>query len=211
MKTGFFIALAWPATLCKRPGSWYDGIANAIGLSQNHYYKVGHAALVLVEKSDGNLHYFDFGRYHTPFGLGRIRNAETDHDLALQSKAQIESNAIVNLDQILSELLNNPSCHGEGDLHASYTEMDFEKAYRFTKTWQAKSPIPYGPFIKHGTNCSRFVRKVAVKSGMSPQLTLKLRLPKTVSPTPLNNVKALPNYTILSKAAEVEKIITQLA
>jgi len=87
--TGFAIALAWPQTWCKQPNSWYDSLLLRLGISVNHYYRAGHAALVLVEKSTGDCHYFDFGRYHAPFEYGRVRSATTDHDLDLPKKAQL--------------------------------------------------------------------------------------------------------------------------
>ncbi len=46
--TGFAIALAWPQTYCKQPGAWYDPITLLLGINKNNYYKVGHAALVLI-------------------------------------------------------------------------------------------------------------------------------------------------------------------
>lgn len=211
MKTGFLIALAWPETLCKRPDSWYDGLANTIGLSKNHYYKVGHAALVLVEKASGELHYFDFGRYHAPYGHGRVRCSVTDHDLKLNKSAEIEGSKILNLEEILSALYSNPACHGTGALHASYTEIEFEKAYQYVKEQQLQSPIKYGPFIRKGTNCSRFVRKVALNSNLKLNEYFKLAFPKSISPTPISNVKSLKNYTVFNANATAPELNPQLA
>jgi hypothetical protein len=56
---GIAIALAWPDTYCKKAGAWYDTPAEWLRISKNNYYKVGHAALVLIEKSSGNCNYFD--------------------------------------------------------------------------------------------------------------------------------------------------------
>ena len=44
-------------------------------------YRVGHAALILVDKDTGTCSYYDFGRYGTPDGYGRVRNPSDDHDL----------------------------------------------------------------------------------------------------------------------------------
>ena len=82
MNTGFVVALAWPANMCRQAGAWYDGLMNLLGISKNHYYRVGHAALVLVKSETGECFYFDFGRYHSPFHHGRVRNATTDHLLS---------------------------------------------------------------------------------------------------------------------------------
>ena len=46
---GFAIALAWPETLCKQAGAWYDYLLYYAGINRKGYYKVGHAAVVLVD------------------------------------------------------------------------------------------------------------------------------------------------------------------
>lgn len=157
--TGFALALAWPQTYCKQPGSWYDRISNFLGLSENHYYKVGHAALILIDSQNKKCYYFDFGRYHTPFRHGRVRSALTDHGLAIKTIPEISNNGkkIENFRDILTELQLNPECHGEGKLYASYCRINFQKAFTKVNKLQQKSPIPYGPFKYKGSNCSRFV------------------------------------------------------
>lgn len=193
--TGFAIALAWPETMCKQTGSWYDPFMGILGIRKNYYYKVGHAAVVLVENLSGTCHYFDFGRYHAPFGHGRVRDAETDHDLIISTKANIEKNKIVNYTEILAELQTNPSCHGTGVLHASYCEIDFNKAYLNAKNMQEQSPHKYGPFVWKGTNCSRFVRTTILNGKPSVFHHLKLKFPVTISPSPIGNVNVLKEKT----------------
>lgn len=201
MYTGFAIVLAWPETFCKQAGGWYDGLMDILRISKNNYYKVGHAAVVLVETNTGRCHYFDFGRYHAPFGHGRIRDSETDHDLIIMSKAQLSDweNEILNINDLLTELFSNSACHGSGPLHASYANINFEKAYLFAKDMQNKSPWKYGPFVWNGTNCSRFVRTVVLAG--TPPLFNKLRLytPLTFSPTPIGNVRSFKNKIIINK------------
>ena len=84
MKNDFIIALAWPEGMVAAPGSWYDKIA-----SKNGKYRVGHSALALVDSSTSKIYYFDFGRYHTPDGFGRIRDIETDPDTGIKQKAKM--------------------------------------------------------------------------------------------------------------------------
>lgn len=199
MNTGFAIALAWPETLCKQAGSWYDGIMNYLGFSNNHYYKVGHAAVVLIEAKTGKCFYFDFGRYHAPFGYGRVRDEETDHDLKILEKAHIANNRIENLENILKELLHNESCHGVGNIYASYISINFEKAYLKAKSMRNISPWRYGPFIWKGTNCSRFVRTVILAGNPTLIAKMRLALPFTISPTPLGNVKSLSAKCVIEK------------
>lgn len=194
MRSGFAIAIAWPETLCKQPGSWYDTPMQWIGLNKNNYYKVGHAAVVLINAYSGKCHYFDFGRYHAPFQHGRVRDVETDHDLEINTKAVITDGEIINYANILFELHSNPSCHGAGTLHASYCKVNFEKAYEKAKLMQKNSPIPYGPFKMEGTNCSRFVNTVILAGKPAFSHWLLLNYPKTLSPTPIGNVTALSKY-----------------
>ncbi|MBT6650195.1 MAG: hypothetical protein HOB54_02370, partial [Flavobacteriales bacterium] len=78
MQNDFIITLAWPEGMVKASGAWYDNI-----LSQDGKYRVGHSALVLVNSTTNKVHYFDFGRYHTPEGYGRVRDIETDQDIAV--------------------------------------------------------------------------------------------------------------------------------
>jgi len=203
---GFAIALAWPETLCKQAGAWYDTPMQLLGLCQNNYYKVGHSAVVLVDPESGSCHYFDFGRYHAPYGYGRVRDHETDHELKICTKASIENNCrIENMEAIMTELLKNTSCHGTGKLLASYCQIDFNKALAKAKRWQEKSPWKYGPFIWNGTNCSRFVRTIILAGQPEWKYRIGLGLPATVSPTPLWNVRSL-DYTFM-KTHENERDI----
>jgi len=199
MHTGFAISIAWPETLCKQAGAWYDNFMDLLGFSKDNYYKVGHAAVVLVEIKTGNCYYFDFGRYHAPFGHGRVRDMETDHDLQIYSKAQVSKSKyeLQNFKEILLELTENRACHGSGTLHASYTRINFEKAFSIAKEMQDRSPWQYGPFVLNGTNCSRFVRTI-VLSGDPPLVDkLKIFIPLTISPSPIGIVKSLRNKTVL--------------
>lgn len=199
--TGIAIALAWPQTYCKQPGAWYDPITLLLGINENNYYKVGHAALVLVDPKKSKAHYFDFGRYHAPYKHGRVRSAETDHDLEVKTVPILspDNKRIENFKEILTELQHNVACHGEGQIFAAYCPVNFELAYLKAEQMQEKSPIPYGPFVPNGSNCSRFVNTV-IRSG-KPDLRYWFRLNYKVplTPTPLSNVKALENKVVLPK------------
>jgi hypothetical protein len=197
--TGFAIALAWPQTYCKEPGSWYDPVTRWLGINRNNYYKAGHAALVLVDRVNEKCHYFDFGRYHAPFKHGRVRSADTDHDLTMNTIPKISSDGkvILNFHNILKELQQNPACHGEGALYASYSPIDFDASLNKAIQMQKESPIPYGPFISGGSNCSRFVNTVILsgKPNWYRKMQLKYFIPLT--PTPLNNINALEYQTVI--------------
>jgi hypothetical protein len=197
--TGFAIALAWPETFCKQPGSWYDPLALRLGLNNNHYYRVGHAAVVLIDSENPRCHYFDFGRYHAPFQYGRVRSAETDHELTMETRPQLSADktTILNLGAILSDLQKNKACHGEGAIYASYSPVNFQSAYEKATQMQQTSPIPYGPFRIRGSNCSRFVNTV-IRAG-KPAWKFRFRLKYLVwfTPTPMNNVNSLQHRTDL--------------
>jgi hypothetical protein len=199
--TGFAIALAWPETYCKQPGSWYDSLALLAGINHNNYYKVGHAALVLVNTSERQIHYFDFGRYHTPYQYGRVRSANTDHELEIKTIPVISSDnkRIENYQDILVELQKNKACHGEGELHAAYCRINFEKAYEKAREMQDNSPMPYGPFQLRGSNCSRFVNSVIRAGQPDFKHWFKLNFNVPLTPTPMNNVLSLEGQVKLVK------------
>lgn len=197
--SGFAIALAWPKTYCKQPGSWYDSLANFVGISHNHYYKVGHAAIVLIDSAMQRAYYFDFGRYHSPFQNGRARGEETDHELRIATRPIIskDETLIVNYIDILGELMGNDACHGVGALYASYCRVNFSQAYSRAVHMQNQIFIPYGPFRWGGSNCSRFVKEVIVAGNPSWRNRLMLHLLNPITPTPRGNVDSLGNRVII--------------
>jgi len=199
---GIAIALAWPQTFCKQAGAWYDPLMNLLKISKNNYYKVGHAALVLIQNGSEQCHYFDFGRYHAPKGFGRVRSKETDYELELKTIPKISGNELLNYSEILTELQGSDVFHGDGDLHASYIKVNFSKAFQKATEMQVASPIIYGPFVKGGTNCSRFVSTV-IQAGLPlNQEKIKIKLLVPFTPSPASNVKALPKKTIQPKPQE---------
>lgn len=202
--TGFAIALAWPQTFCKQPGSWYDPLALTLGLNKNHYYRVGHAAVVLIDPNTNSCFYFDFGRYHAPFQHGRVRSVDTDHELSMRTVPVIsqDKRIILNYREILSELQHNKACHGEGSLQASYCRVDFQAAFAKAMQMQKYGPIPYGPFRINGSNCSRFVNTVirAGKPAWKFRFSLQYLIP--LSPTPMNNVNSLHHQIALPELSQ---------
>ena len=184
MQTDFIIALAWPEGMVSACGSWYD-----IFFARNKKYRVGHSALALVDSVSGKLRYFDFGRYHAPKDFGRVRDVETDRDVAIKTNAKIEKNKINNLKEILLEIKSNESFHGEGTLYASVlNDVSFYRAYEYAKKIQNRGLIPYGPFVYNGTNCSRFVASVMRSSSPTYLKNARLKFPICISPSPKRNV-----------------------
>lgn len=195
--------LAWPEGYVRAAGAWYDKF-----FSINGKYRVGHSAAVLINSKEGKAYYFDFGRYHTPQGYGRVRDEETDPDLVLPG-VNIKSDKIVNLNDILVFLSKLKSTHGEGRLYASVlSEVAFFDAYNYAKKLQNKGMLKYGPFVYGGTNCSRFTASLAISS-LPPFLKkIRLRFPFCISPSPKRNVSILNNtYYVVDK--EKVKIISK--
>lgn len=184
MQKDFIIVLAWPEGMVAAAGGWYDKV-----LSTNGQYRVGHSALILVNTATNQLNYFDFGRYHSPFGFGRVRDLETDPDISLKSKPIISGNSIDNIMEILLEISNLKATHGHGTLYASILKnIDFNKAYEKAKEMQNMGLISYGPVVLTGTNCSRFVASIMRASKPHWLTKLRLRLPFCLSPSPKRNI-----------------------
>ncbi|NJO90907.1 MAG: hypothetical protein HC831_19550 [Chloroflexia bacterium] len=191
MKKGTVIMLAWPKTPAIQTGAWYEGLMKLLGFNKNGYYMAGHSAIVLINTETGQLNYFDFGRYHAPLGHGRVRDKITDPDLNINTKAIFdEKGRIANLKELLLSLdANKDAFHGKNTLSASvYYGADIHNAFDFAKRLQNKSPIPYGPFKRGGTNCSRFTSSVFRAGCSNFWKKLRLLAPTSLTPTTLGNV-----------------------
>ncbi|MEP0367881.1 MAG: DUF6695 family protein [Cyclobacteriaceae bacterium] len=196
IKDGIAIALAWPATFCKQAGSWYDPLMKVLGFNKNGYYRAGHAAVVLIKK-DGICQYFDFGRYHAAFGKGRVRSSMTDPELKINTVPRFRNGNLSNLNQILQELSERSACHGTGDLHGSVVQVNYQRSYDKAKQLRRLSPLPYGPFIRGGTNCSRFVRAIILAGNLNVWIKLKLLFPYTITPSPMTVVRVLKKRVVI--------------
>ena len=186
------VAIAWPDTKVVKEGKWYDKPMEWLGFIKNGYYTAGHAAFLLVNHTTNDIQYFDFGRYHTPYQFGRVRDQVTDPDVAVQRNAVIANGEIQNLEEILLDRYNNKSCHGEGMLTAVIVkDIDYAKAYTKVKDMQQREAIPYGPFQLDGSTCSRLVAKVVLASSNCWFTKLLIMVPYTVSATPRSNKKVL--------------------
>ncbi len=89
--TGKIIVLAFPDTFVKMSTEFICKMLPLVGLGTREYIKAGHAALALIENETGKSRYFDFGRYVTPPGHGRVRGANTDAELIIPFEAEIDT------------------------------------------------------------------------------------------------------------------------
>lgn len=202
INSDFIIVLAWPEGETTAAGAWYDSFC-----ATNGKYRVGHSALILINSENKELLYFDFGRYHTPTGFGRVRDKETDPDIGIPISAEIEDNRIKNIEEILVHIKNKKANHGEGKLYASVLKnVNFISSYKFAKKIQEKGIIPYGPFVPKGSNCSRFVSATIRKSNPSLIKNLRLQFPFSLSPSPKRNVSISNNNYYVIEKNKFEKI-----
>lgn len=191
-KDATIVALAWPDTKVIHEGKWYDVPMRWLGVLKNNYYSAGHAAFLLINHNNNDVHYFDFGRYQTPLKFGRVRSAATDPDIEVKIKAQIEKGELLNIEELLLERFFNKACHGEGRLTASIVkDINFDNAYNKATNMQNLDAICYGPFTYNGSNCSRFVTQVVLASCNNYITKLMIRVPYTVTATPRSNTKIL--------------------
>lgn len=203
----YAIVLAWPDTTARGDHKWCD-VLKVAGLLKNKNFKVGHAAIILVEKN-GNLHYFDFGRYVTPRGYGRARSKDTDPKLQLITKAKFAKTDVTifenrkvykdsanqspfsNLDEIINELESKKEAtHGNGPLYFSFADnVDFELGYSKAIDFVDKGSIIYSAFMPGNSNCSRFVESVLI-SGLPRSSTQrkKMIIHETIVSSPISNV-----------------------
>ena len=201
MKNDFIITIAWPEGLCEPAGSWYDKFFATKGK-----YKVGHSAIVLINSKTCKAHYFDFGRYHTPKGYGRVRDIETDGELTIIN-AEIKNRKIINIEDILLDLSVMKSTHGEGTMYASILmNISFKKAFSYAKEKQKKGMLAYGPFVRKGSNCARFVSRTIQSSGPSFIKRLRFRYPFCISPSPKRNVGITNHHYYIVRNNNCKKI-----
>jgi hypothetical protein len=203
---GIIIILSYPDTIV-RPAYW-ERLSNfwpLIGIGGKHAVQAGHAALLLIKKEHSEINYFDFGRYITTYGNGRVRCKETDPDVVVSIKAEFEKEKLINLKEILLWIENHPEkTHGDGRLVASmHEEIDFNKANGFIHQLIDKKEIPYGAFIKQGTNCARFVTDTIIASSVNTKIGKQLKKSNLLTPSPIGNViKGTTNnniYTIFNQ------------
>ncbi|WP_323786888.1 DUF6695 family protein [Psychroserpens sp.] len=210
MNSGIILTLAYPETIVHHPTEWYSSILRFLFVGNKKYVRAGHAALILIEKSTGSLEYYDFGRYITTTGYGRVRGQETDFELSIPMRAQIENDKIVNLNEILKFFASQPKLtHGEGKLYASVCNaIDYHKAKHYIKTLQDQGFVRYAVFKKEASNCSRFVTDSLITSVTNDSIKSNLIKSKWFTPSTIGNVilSDTENHVyVVSESNEISK------
>jgi hypothetical protein len=184
------VIISYPDTIV-RPAYWEPSskIWPKIGIGSKDAVQAGHAALLLIKKNESEINYFDFGRYITSHGNGRVRSAETDPELHIPIKAVFKDSKLENLDNILLWLEKHPKkTHGEGRLIASVNhKINYDNAINFIQNLIDKKEFPYGAFIKNASNCARFVTDTLINSCTNKMITLKLKSSYLLTPSPIGN------------------------
>ncbi len=187
---GIIVILSYPDTIV-RPSYWESSskIWPKIGIGNEHAVQAGHAALLLIKKNESEIRYFDFGRYITSYGNGRVRCQETDPEVHIPLKATFKGNSLTNLEKILLWIEKHPEkTHGEGRLIASINnKIDYNSALKFIHKLINEKEFPYGAFNKKGTNCARFVTDTIINSCTEKSIKLKLKSSYLLTPSPIGN------------------------
>ena len=188
--TGIIIVMAYPDTVVMVADEWYSPLLQFIGIGKKNYVKAGHAALVLINKESALLEYHDFGRYITPEPNGRVRGKQTDHELDFPLKAELVGETIVNLDDILLYLANNPEkTHGDGKLIASVcSKIDYIKAKNHIESLMEKGSFRYAAFKNESSNCARFVTSTLIASVTDEKILKSLNNSLLFTPSTVGNV-----------------------
>ncbi|MFC5046861.1 DUF6695 family protein [Aquimarina hainanensis] len=190
--TGKIISLAFPDTFVKLSDETFVKFLSYVGIGTSQYIKAGHAAFVLIDNQTGRAEYFDFGRYITPKGKGRVRSAITDVELEMGIQASFaEDGKLSNVEEFLLWLEASPEkTHGEGRLIASVCDyIYYDKVKSFILGMQEKRSVPYKAFGKHGSNCSRIVTDAILAGTDHPVIRKGLLWNKKFTPSPLGNVE----------------------
>jgi hypothetical protein len=186
----FALILAWPETTIRGDEAWMMGLKK-LGLVKNLHFKVGHTGVVLVEAKTGEMHYYDFGRYITPRGLGRTRSKDSDPRLRITTQAHFNAKgSIQNLEEICEALdaLKGPF-QAYGKLYFSIAEgISFKKAKLYADQQVRAMPSPYGALAPGNNNCSRFITRLLRHASTHVHRFHGLLWPETIKSSPLSNV-----------------------
>jgi len=185
------IPIAWPDQTARGDELWM-AVFKKLGVIKNLNFKVGHAAIVLVERKTGTLRYFDFGRYITPRGFGRARSSLFDPRLELETIAKFSiDDELLNLEEILLELEQKEyATHGGGRLLCSLSEgVSFQKGVSFAESLVDQGPILYGAIAPSNNSCSRYVAQILVNAlPKDDARSNKILFPECLKASPTSNV-----------------------
>lgn len=210
--TGKIIAIAYPDTFVKMSTEFVCKVLPFLGIGTKEYIKAGHAALIIIDNKTGAARYYDFGRYVTPPGKGRVRGPNTDNELHIPFKAKLDKEGnLANTGQFLLWLDAHPhKTHGSGRIIASVCDtINYNDSITYINQLQTKGSIPYGAFDKQGSNCARFVTDAILAGNHHSSISKALRWNKLFTPSTVGNVEkaSLDNdvYEVINGVVEIYK------
>ncbi|MFD2967883.1 DUF6695 family protein [Sphingobacterium bambusae] len=194
------IPISWPDKTARGDEKWM-AFLKRIGIVKNLNFRVGHAAILLVERSTGNIRYFDFGRYLVPRGYGRPRSAHFDPRLVVHTRALFSaSGEIENLAAIFEELsANEEATHGGGRTLFSICQgISFAKGQAYAERLVSEGPVLYGAFAQNNNSCSRFVAQILTEAmPIKDPRRKKILYPESLKASPTSNVvNAAADYKV---------------
>ncbi|BDD06638.1 DUF6695 family protein [Aureibacter tunicatorum] len=198
------IVLAYPEEVVRTTEAFYSNLLPLIGMGKKGSIRAGHAAMVLVKNGSKEFEYYDFGRYITPEGYSRMRSRASDPETKIDVKPRWKGDELVNVEELLQWLYDHPEkTKGIGDLYASLsTEVNYERVKEYIKIIEEEELLEYGPFVKNGSNCARFVTGAMYHGIMDEELQKKVRKLYHITPSGLGNVDAansLDNYFVVNE------------
>lgn len=184
------IPISWPDQTARGDEKWM-AILKKAGIVKNLNFKVGHAAILLIERASGKILYYDFGRYLVPRGYGRARSILFDRRLQIITTAAFNGDVLVNLEELLEELYRKESAtHGGGRLLFSIcNHISFSKGVAFADALVKQGPVLYGALARKNNSCSRFVAQVMVAAMRPKDIRIrKILYPECLKSSPTSNV-----------------------
>ena len=210
------LVLAWPESWSKAPEPIFK-LMEKVGFLKSRFFQAGHAAVVLIEGKTGNVEYFDFGRYTSDKGKGRVRSMKSDPKLEMSVTGRFDNNGkLKNLSEILVHIDSMPDeTHGDGRMYVSVCkDFDFETCKSFVEGLQSMGSVDYRSFLPNSTNCAQFVADAMVAGVTCRKTKNRLRFPFTLlRATPIGNVEAIStpqNYIVSEGEITVKDRINRL-
>ncbi len=190
------VVVAFPEEIVATTPDLYSEIMPLFGFGRDKRVRAGHIGLVIAKEGESEFKFFDVGRYIAPVGHSRVRGANTDPEQTIVMDAEWDGKLLKNAPDLLLWLEKHPevTC-GEGALYASVSEsVDYERTMRFINHLQDMEIFSYGPFVREGSNCTRFVAD-ALHHGVSDEKIVKrIRAQYGLTPSCLSNVEAANSY-----------------
>ncbi len=193
------IILTWPDATIRGDEKWMM-FFKKIGIVKNLNFKVGHTGIVIINHQNGEMFFYDFGRYITPRGYGRARSKDSDPRLEIKMSAVIKKGNIQNIEEIITYLENlKPAMYGEGRVFFSVAKnIDFAIAKSYGDQCVEEGTFPYGAVAKSNNNCSRFITRMLMKASRKYHFWHGINLPETLKASPISNIVNVDNNRIVN-------------